>query len=280
MSMENPLFQKYKKLIYQYSGIDLKDSKKTMLVSRINKRLKNLKINSYEQYFDYVTKKENGNELVMMIDEITTNITHFFRDETHFDFLQTHLQELLKASPQKIRIWCCAASTGQEPYSIAMVLHDVLTKTNSKCDAKILATDLSTQVLETCKEGVYSQELIENVPPKYANRYFQKNTASNDLTIDPCLKRLVSFKRLNLSKFPFPLKNKLDIVFIRNVMIYFDKPTKSKIIHEIFNLLKPSGVVITSSTESLNGLHDQFQRVQPSIYQPMATSYPIHKASA
>ena len=280
MTIQIQTFEKFRVLIYNYSGITLKDGKRTMLESRINKRLRALNLDTYEDYLSYVTKSSHKDELVNMIDEVSTNITHFFRDAPHFTFLEKHIKSQIQDGQKKFRIWCCAASTGQEPYSIAMVMHKLTTDFPGQYDIKILATDISTQVLKSCEQGHYTPTMLEDIPQKYRTKYFTKISGQDLYEVDLKLKKLITFKRLNLSIFPFPLKNKLDIVFIRNVMIYFDKETKHKILENIHNLLHNKGIVITGSTESLTGVHDNFSRLDPSIYQVIPNQNNQHKAAS
>ena len=251
-----------------------------MLESRINKRIRALKITSYEEYYDYVTDKNHEDELVNMIDEVSTNITHFFRDATHFEYLEKYIEKQIKQGKTTFRVWCCAASTGQEPYTIAMVIHKIISEYPQSFDVKILATDISTQVLKTCETGHYTTEMLEDIPVKYKNKYFKKINNQELHEVDQKLKNLITFRRLNLSVIPYPLKNKLDVVFIRNVMIYFDKPTKTKILKQIGKLLSTEGIVITGSTESLTGINNDLERIAPSIYHALQNTNASHKAAS
>ena len=263
--MSEATFKAFRDLIYQMSGIALTDSKKALLVNRINKRTRSLGIRSSEEYLEFV-KQNLETEVERLIDVVSTNVTYFFREEPHFDYLTKKCLEWKVNGKSKVRIWCAASSSGQEPYTIAMVLaENVLSWTK---DVKILATDICSDVLIKAKRGYYFEPEIEGIPKNLETKYLIKESSDNGFVygVKPELKNIVTFKRLNLSQHPFPLKNQLDIIFCRNVMIYFDRPLRQKIINEFYRLLSPGGILILSHSENLLGISHNFKSLGNSIF--------------
>jgi chemotaxis protein methyltransferase CheR len=267
--MDQSTFQKFRELIYDSCGINLNESKEAMVSSRIAKRMRLLGITSHKEYLKYLLNDQNGDETIKFLDVISTNTTYFFREHTHFDFLQQNINDLINEGQKKIRIWCAAASTGEEPYTIAMIVHSAAA--NRLTDMKVLATDISTKVLHIANEGKYEIEKIEKVPVQLRQKYFiaQKESDKKFYYAKDTLKKIILFRRLNLSKPPFPMKGPLDLVFCRNVMIYFDKDVRQKLINEAYRLLKRGGYLITGLSESITGLQSNFKCIRPSVYKKM-----------
>ncbi|MDA8308071.1 MAG: protein-glutamate O-methyltransferase [Deltaproteobacteria bacterium] len=270
--MPNSLFQQYSRLVYEQCGINLHEGKKALLQARLNKRLRMTGIDSYKEYFKFITSGANPGEFVNFIDSISTNLTYFFREAQHFDFMnRVGLPELIEAKRKqrdvRIRIWSAGCSTGEEPYSLAMCvlahLQDI-----TKWDFRILATDISTRVLETASRGVYSEEKVKKVPPALRHAYFRKvggEDGNSDFQIVPHVKRLITFYRLNL-KDPYPFKGPFDFIFCRNVMIYFDKKTQEELVNKMAGFLRAGGYFCVGHSESLTGLAHKLSYVQPAIY--------------
>ncbi|MCC6581157.1 MAG: protein-glutamate O-methyltransferase CheR [Phycisphaeraceae bacterium] len=272
--MEDQVFQAIRKLVYQQSGINLTEAKKSLVVARLIKRQRALNLADEKAYLQYLKQDASGEELVNMIDAISTNVTHFFRESEHFDFVRKTLEHWLDAGRRKFRLWSAASSTGEEPYTLGISMLETLSRRHDGgVDMKILATDISTRVLRTCIEGLYEPEKLDNIPPLLRDRYFQRvdDAGRTMFQIAPPVRKLISFTRLNLSSPPFPMKGPLDIVFCRNVMIYFDNPTRQRLLGEILRLLAPEGYLLVGHAESLSGpLQEGYRRVGPSIYQKAA----------
>lgn len=264
--MDQKTFHKLKEIVYVNCGIILNDSKVAMVRARISRRMRILKIKSHVQYLEYLTNvNNNDDEITKFLDVISTNVTSFFREKEHFGFLESNLKDILKSGQKRIRIWCAASSTGEEPYTIAMICEKAV---GTSADIKILATDISTQVLIAAKEGRYDKEKIKTIPRDLIAQYFTEEVDSNYkmYCVNDVLKKLIVFKRLNLFHTPYPMNGPIDIVFCRNVMIYFDAPTRQRLVSEIHRLLKPGGYLITGHAESLTAIKNNFKCIRPSIF--------------
>jgi chemotaxis protein methyltransferase CheR len=263
--MDHKTFQKLRELVYDNCGINLNDSKVAMVSARIAKRMRVLNIKEHTEYLDYLINDKNTDEITKFLDVISTNVTSFFREEEHFDLLNNIIMDMVKSGQKRIRIWCAAASTGQEPYTIAMVCDRASGKST---DVKILATDISTKVLKEAKEGRYNLEVIKKVPSDLLLHYFTAEINNNNkfYRVKDVLKKLIVFKRLNLFQTPYPMRGPLDVVFCRNVMIYFDNSTKERLVSEIYRLLKPGGYIILGHAESLTLIKHNFKYIKPSIF--------------
>jgi len=270
--MPDHLFQQFSRLVYELCGINLHAGKKALLQARLNKRLRVTGIDSYAEYFKVLTSGTDHGEFVHFLDSISTNLTYFFRESQHFDFLdKTALPELIakkrKECVFRIRIWSAGCSTGEEPYSLAMSVLAHLPDIG-RWDLKILATDISTRVLEVACRGIYSEEKVQKVPPALRQAYFQRVGNQNgkpDFLIAPNVKRIVTFYRLNLKDL-YPFKGLFDLIFCRNVMIYFDKKTQEELVNRMAAFLCPGGYFCVGHSESLTGLVHKLCYVQPAIY--------------
>ncbi len=270
--LRDSLFQRFSQLVYERCGINLHEGKKALLQARLNKRLRQTGIGSYEEYFKYITSENNPVEFVHFLDSISTNLTYFFREPQHFDFLeQVALPELIARKQKdrdfKIRIWSSGCSTGEEPYSLAMCMLGQLQEI-SRWDLRILATDISTRALQAASKGVYSEEKVQKVPIAYRHANFSKVAGKNDrleFEIAPHVKRLVTFHRLNL-KDHYPFSGRFDFIFCRNVMIYFDKKTQQELVNKMTSFLSRGGYFYVGHSESLTGLVHKLSYVRPAIY--------------
>jgi chemotaxis protein methyltransferase CheR len=269
--LSDQLFERFSRLVYQECGINLHNGKRELLQARLNKRLRATGITSYRQYYDYITSPHNKGEVIHFFDSISTNLTYFFREPKHFEFLdQTALPELVsnKANNRemRIRIWSAGCSTGEEPYSLAMSVLAHLTDPG-KWDFRILATDISTRVLEVGLKGIYSKEKVVKVPQALQKTYFQRQRTQNSdfFEVSPVLKNIVTFRRLNLKE-NYPFSGPFDFIFCRNVMIYFDKETQQDLVKKMTSYLAPGGYFMVGHSESLTGLDHPLTYVQPSTY--------------
>ena len=264
--MEKQIFEKFRDLIYNTSGITLSEQKEALVSSRISKRMRTLKIDKHQDYYKYIISDTTGNEIIHLLDAISTNVTNFFRESHHFDFLTDIVTEWNKNGQRRFRFWSAGCSTGEEPYTLAISLLE--SGIGRITDTKILATDISMQVLKHCIKGEYGSKKMKDVSPVHTERYFDKKgvNESAQYTAKPELKSMITFKRLNLSVVPFPMKGPMDIIFCRNVVIYFDNIVRRNLLNEFYRLLKPGGYLMVGHAETLAGLKCSFKSVKPSIY--------------
>jgi chemotaxis protein methyltransferase CheR len=261
LKLSHNLFKKFSELTYKESGIYLKENKMMLLANRLRKRLMNLKLSSYEEYYDYLQeeiKKGNVDELVEFLDVISTNETYFFRNTKHFLALeQKIIPELIKKREQikKIKIWSAACSTGEEAYSVAIIIAEYFKKLFMDWTIEIIGSDMSQTALSTAKKGCYRGRSIQKVPSNFLSKYFQKTNEGYCLTKD--IKDMVLFTRINLFKDIFP--SKVDIVFCRNVMIYFDRKKQIELLDKIYNTMKKDGYFFIGHSETLYMITDKFR---------------------
>lgn len=255
-------FTQFRSFFYQIAGIDLSPTKKPMVMGRLAKQLKRNNLSSYGEYFELLYSGRDPGETQRAVDLLTTNETYFFRESKHFEFLRERI--LAGRRPGKpFRIWSAASSTGQEAYSIAMVLADVL----GEHSWEVVASDISTRVLEIAREAQYNLSQAEKIPRLYLYKYCLKGIGRQEGTfrIDRSLRSRVNFMQINLNT-PLPKLGEFDVVFLRNVMIYFDNETKRQVVNRIGAQLKSGGHLIIGHSESLNGIENEFKSLMPSIY--------------
>lgn len=264
--MDKKTFDTIRGIVYDVSGINLVEGKEALVSARISKRMRRLGIPDFSAYLQYLKNDNSGQELVALIDVISTNVTSFYREIAHFHFLEKIIAEWMQQGQSRFRIWSAASSSGEEPYSIAITMLETLK--GQSADVKILATDISTNVLEKCEIAEYNFDKIKPVPPILREKYFKVIKSDDDklYKVKDNVKKLLVFNRLNLAQVPYPMKGPLDLVFCRNVMIYFDATMRKKLLTEIYRLLKPGGYLLIGHSESLTGLDTAFQAIGPSIY--------------
>jgi len=259
-------FEKISRLVYEQSGINLHEGKKQLVKVRLNKRLREGSFGSFAEYFRYVTTKEGSDGLIAMIDSLSTNLTSFFREESHFRKLREILPEMAGSSSRcRLRVWCAGCSTGEEPYSLAITLKEALN--GQGADLKIMATDISTRVLRTAAVGIYSSDQVKKIPQPLLRKYFQigQGKWQGNYRVKKDLKNMVKFMRFNLMK-SASFNDPFDIIFCRNVMIYFDKETQGRLIDRFYNCLGEKGWLFIGHSESLTGLNHSFKYIEPSVY--------------
>ena len=271
--MSKRTFLRFSVFIQEHLGIKMPETKKTMLQARLQKRLRFLGLNTYDEYYDYVFSPEGRREeLSNMIDVVTTNKTDFFREPKHFDYL---IQNVLPAIINhkggiwrgRLRIWSAGCSTGEEPYTIAMVLHEFKEK-NLGVAFNIHATDISMEVLHKAQLGIYSHERIEPIPYPLRKKYLLKSKDKNkDLVrIAPQIRNSVNFYRCNLLEQDVCIQEKMDVIFFRNVLIYFDRSTQQKVLDSLCRQLVADGFLFVGHSETLNGLSLPLTPVSTSVY--------------
>ncbi len=269
-ALSTALFEDFRAIAYEKAGIKLRNGKEALVAARVAKRLRALGMVDAAQYLRYLSEGDSEEELVNFLDVISTNFTSFFREPDHFEFLTEFVKERIDSGSQRMRIWCAASSSGEEPYSIAITVLDAID--GRQIDFKLLATDISTRVLTQAKAAVYEEQKLRPVPKPMLRKYF---TATRDRAVDgsrrlevkPEIRKLITFTRLNLAAPPFPMNGPMDMVFCRNVMIYFDNRIRQGLIEEIERLLKPNGVLITGHSETLAGSKSTLKVIRPSIYE-------------
>ena len=264
-------FRKISDLVYQHCGINLHDAKKELVRARLAKQLRLGNFETFPEYMRHVLEDKTGKEFSILIDSLSTNLTSFFRERQHFEFMRNELLPPLIARKRKnrdfrIRGWSAGCSSGEEPYSIAITLLEAV-QGKGRWDVKVLATDISTSMLETAWKGLYDKERVAPVPTLQKNKYLMLHHENGRkvFEVSKQLKDTVVFKYLNLMK-GWPIKGSLDFIFCRNVMIYFDKPTQQRLIERYWDLLDSGGVLFTGHSESLTGIEHKFKYIQPTIY--------------
>ncbi|GMV56005.1 MAG: chemotaxis protein [Betaproteobacteria bacterium] len=255
-------FRQFQDLLYRLAGISLSPAKKALVCGRLAKRLKHHRLASYGDYLKLLTGGSEPQELQIAIDLLTTNETYFFREPKHFDFLRSHILPARRpGSP--FRVWSAACSSGEEPYSIAMLLADCL----GGAPWEIVASDISTRVLDRAQSGHYAMERAEHIPATYLRAYCLKGIGRQHDTflVDRSLRDRIRFRQLNLNE-PLPTLGEFELILLRNVMIYFDLDTKRKVVQRLTAVLKSGGHLMIGHSESLNGVCDALQSVAPAIY--------------
>ncbi len=264
--MDKRTFDRFRQIVYEKSGISLGDRKEALVSARVGKRMRALNIDDYQTYLRFVLGDDSGAEIVYLLDAISTNVTSFFREIDHFEFLDEIIRRWLAEGQRRLRVWSAACSTGEEPYSLAMTLLESINGQN--VDLRILATDISTRALEKCHAAEYDKAKIDGVPYLLRERYFESVRVEDKVSYSARrkLKDLIVFKRLNLSTPPFPMRGPFDVIFCRNVMIYFDNSVRGRLLADMYRLLKPGGYLMVGHAESLTGMVSEFKSVRPSVY--------------
>lgn len=262
-------FHKISKLVYDLCGINLHSGKKELVRARLGKRIRVGGFHSFRHYYQFVLEDQTGQELVHMLDCLSTNFTSFFREQKHFDYLKAHLLPELtdrKQGHKKLRFWSAGCSSGEEPYSIAITLLEEL-ENPMGWNIKILATDLSSKVLRAASSGIYEQARVASIPPPVMKKYFLKGERrwENFVKVRDEVKELVEFKRLNLME-PFYFPEPFHCIFCRNVMIYFDKKTQAALVDRFYENLAPGGFLFIGHSESLSGIEHRLRYLTPAVY--------------
>ncbi len=264
-------FRKISNLVYNHCGINLHDGKKELVRARLAKRLRLGNFKTFSEYMKHVLEDNTGREFSILIDSLSTNLTSFFREPQHFEFLQNQflpalLEQKRKKHNFKMRGWSAGCSSGEEPYSMAIALLEVI-QGRGRWDIKVLATDISTTMLEIAKTGIYDTERVKPVPSLQKQKYLVPHRANGQkvFEVSKALRDTVIFSYLNLIS-DWPIKGALDFIFCRNVMIYFDKSTQSRLINRFWDLLDSGGILFTGHSESLTGIEHKFKYIQPTIY--------------
>jgi chemotaxis protein methyltransferase CheR len=269
-SLQSPVlsaeaFERVRELIHRRAGIALNPSKQQMVHSRLSRRLRELRLNSFDRYLDDLQRQgPECDEWQEFVNALTTNLTAFFRESHHFPILSAHLQQCRGRGP--LHVWCCAASTGEEPYSLAMTARDALGSAGA--ETHILATDIDTKVLETAQRGVYPLEAVERLDRRLLQRYFQRGRRDNEglVRVSPELQSMITFRTLNLLGAQWAVQTRFEAIFCRNVLIYFDKPTQTRVLQRLAEYLQPGGLLFVGHSENFSHMRDLFELQGKTVY--------------
>jgi chemotaxis protein methyltransferase CheR len=264
--MTDEEFDRIRALVKTNTGISLGDNKRDLVVSRLSQRIRKLRLDSFSQYLQVLEQAGDGGELVNMINRITTNKTDFFRENHHFNYLkETVLPEIAAGKERRVRFWSAGCSSGQEPYTLAITLQEFFAG-KPGFDVRILATDLDTNMLHMADEGIYQAEQLSPVHPDLVRKYFNK-LSGNMYQVKPVLRSMLTLRKFNfITNLSYKIKVPLDVIFCRNVMIYFDAQEKADVVQRFAGALKPRGYLFVGHSESLMMAKDTFINVGPTIY--------------
>lgn len=267
MQLTDKDFTRLKDYMYRNFGIDL-SQKRTLIEGRLSTVVQRKGYQSFEQYIDNLLKDQSGEEVSVLVSRLTTNFTYFMREEEHFHFLKDVIlpNAVPKIRDKNLCIWSAGCSSGEEPYTIAMNLDDYFKFDKHGLDTRVLATDISQNVLKKAMEGIYTYDRINQLPAEWAKKYFRK-LGDSRYQITPELRKEVIFREFNLMTPAFKFRHKFHVIFCRNVMIYFDKETRERLARKFYDALLPGGYLIIGMSETLVNSNTGFQYVKPSIYQ-------------
>ena len=263
-------FNQISSLLYKNFGINLTDKKQTLVRGRLNKIIRTKGYGNFTNYYKAINEDKSGMLQIELADRLSTNHSYFFRENEHFKYLTINtLPEIERSNvlgdPSELRIWCAGCAAGEEPYTLAILLKEYFGNKLSNTKPVILATDISTSALSTAKSGIYSQDKLKSMPAKYLDRYFNK-IDNGKYSVKTSLRNLILFKRLNLMRDTFPFKNKFNIIFCRNVMIYFDKETRETLISKYYINLIDNGILFIGHSETIGRNSSQFKYIIPAVY--------------
>ena len=260
-------FEALRRLVKQLTGINLTDQKRELVYGRLSRRLRALNLTSFRDYRKVL--QDDADELVNFCNAITTNLTSFFRENHHFEYLRDHVlkkREQEPAAPRRVRIWSAGCSTGEEPYSIAMTVHETISDVR-RWDIRILATDLDSEVLNRAQRGIYAQDRVQGFDPQRLERFFTPTdeTRLRSYSVNTEVASLITFKQLNLMH-KLPMKGPLDVIFCRNVVIYFDKETQRELFGRMAGLQRPGDLLFLGHSESLFKVSDDYALIGKTVY--------------
>ena len=264
-------FEKIRRMAYETCGLDLKPGKQALVAARLGKYLRNASFRTFEEYCRHVEQDTTGEALTAMMDALTTNYTSFFREPAHFEFLGRIWPEL--RGRDGLQLWSAACATGEEPYSIAMTLLELSGAASPP--PRLLATDISTRALAVAQDGIYGAEKLQPVRRDWFAKYFLRGEGPRKgcYQVTPAVRSAVEFRRFNLIESPLPA-GAFQVVFCRNVMIYFDKPTQERVIKRLAQTIEPGGYLFIGHAESLAGIDHPFSYVRPAIYRKKSSGWP------
>lgn len=267
------LFRQFQQLIHEETGIWLGDAKVALLCGRLSRRLRALEITTLDKYYKLVIQPDQTEERVLMVDAITTNETRFFREAKQFEFVERRAIPCWQSEAQQnlrnktIQIWSAACSSGEEPYSVAMLLATSLSAEQG-WNTSVLATDISTRMLERARTGIYSMEKSGDIPDSFLRAYMLKGVGEQEgnMKVMPEIRACVEFRKLNLMQDSYPSDGSFDAIFCRNVLIYFDLASKNKVVERLIQCLRPRGLLFLGQAENLSGMNSELKSLAPSVY--------------
>jgi Methylase of chemotaxis methyl-accepting proteins len=260
-------FKQLSSYIKSNYGINLKEEKMALVNGRLHNVLLQAGFDNFSDYFDYVVSDKSGDAVVTLVDKITTNHTYFMREADHFYYFRDKVLPYLVSTikDKDLRIWCAASSTGEESYTLAIILDEFFGKDKLLWDTKVLATDISEKVLDIARKGIYGNDHITSLPLHWKTNYFKKMDNENSVLTDK-IRNQVIYRKFNLMDEVFPFKKKFHVIFCRNVMIYFDNNTKNNLVDKFYEHLEFGGYLFIGHSESLNREISRFKYVMPSVY--------------
>jgi len=273
MSMTDKEFQQLRDLVYARLGINLTKKKRSMLIGRLQKLLRSSGFKNFQDYYDYLVNEPNMSAMTELVNRVTTNYSFFYRGKSHFDFFMQRafpevLETLRKRNSRDIRIWTAGCSTGEEPYMIIMLMMEFLEREYGLWDSGILATDISEKALKFALGGIYPEDRAKELPRQLKLKYFNK-PADGQLAIKDKIKKEVVFRKFNLKNNYFPFKEPFQIIFCRNVMIYFDKPTRDKLLQQFYEVTETGGYLFIGHSETLGREQQFYKYIMPAVYQKL-----------
>lgn len=271
MAISDHEFAGLRDLIHQRFGINLTEQKRSLLVGRLQKLMRTLGFNSFSQYIEYLTQDKSEQGLSELVDLISTNHTYFNREKDHFDYFSETafpaiVENLKRQNRRDLRIWCAGSSTGEEPYTLMMLMLEHLGSDYKNWDAGLLATDISDRALTAARAGVYPRDRVEQLPANLRNKYFTPADQGH-LAVKEQVKKEVTYRRFNLMNTQFPFKKPFQIIFCRNVMIYFDQPTRDALVARFHKFIEPGGYLFIGHSETLGRTQTLFRYLEPALYQ-------------
>jgi len=269
MHISDKEFSLIRGLVYERFGINLTEAKKSLVVGRLQRIIRSLGFDTFKQYYSYLSADATGRAMDTLVNRITTNHTFFYRESAHFEFFRDRLLPEISAGaaqgkPRDLRIWCAGCSSGEEPYMLVMLMLEYFGAHYRQWDAGVLATDISTRVLEKAVAGVYTNENLSRLPA-FARRHFAR-IGEDQWALAEDVKREVTFRRLNLMNATFPFKRQFHAIFCRNVMIYFDQATRAALVKKFYNHLMPGGYFFIGHSESLGREQQLYEYIMPAAY--------------
>ncbi len=271
MAISDAEFSRLRDLIHKRFGINLTEQKRSLLVGRLQKLMRNLNLGNFSDYYDYLSHDKTEAALGELVDLISTNHTYFNREKDHFDFfsqtaLPTVIEKLKREKRKDLRIWCAGCSTGEEPYTLLMLMMEYLGNDYSAWDAGILATDISDRALTSARRGVYATDRVLQLPETLRKKYFTP-AGPNEMAVVDKVKREATFRRFNLMNTSFPFKKPFQMIFCRNVMIYFDQPTREALVNRYHQFTEPGGYLFIGHSETLGRSQTLYRYLKPALYQ-------------
>lgn len=268
-SLQHDQFKEISQILYDVAGITIADHKIQMVENRIAKRIKQLSIDDFAGYIDYLHSHKKSDEMVHLVNALTTNVTHFFRENHHFEHLSKVIEILLANNQRKIRLWSAGCSIGAEPYSAAITIHETLQKFKTSADIRILATDIDTIALARARKGTYNERIIKGLTKLHLQNYFTKARTDDEdqYTAIPRLRQMISFNHFNFNEKSWPMSGPFDFAFCRNVLIYFDRDKQFEYISKILRVIRPGGFLCLGHSEHAVMERHKVKVIGQTIYQ-------------